>query len=69
MTCSSATVARRPDNPRIPEEDYFRRAPRANELFFLFNKAGVRAVIQDFLAQYNATPGARSRGNDSDTNP
>jgi hypothetical protein len=60
MTCSSATVARRPDNPRIPEEDYFRRAPRANELFFLFNKAGVRAVIKDFLAQYNSDQAAGS---------
>jgi LmbE family N-acetylglucosaminyl deacetylase len=55
MTCSSATIAHRPDYPRVPEEDYFRRAPRANELFYVFNKAGVRAVIQDFLAHYNAT--------------
>ena len=53
ITCSSATIAHRPDYPRIPEEDYFRRAPRANELFFLFNEAGVRAAIQDFLAHYN----------------
>jgi hypothetical protein len=59
IVCSSATVAHRPDYPRIPEEDYFRRAPRANELFFLFDKAGVRAAIQDFLAQYNAAQGAR----------
>ena len=60
ITCSSATIARRPDYPRIPEEDYFRRAPRANELFFVFNKAGVRAVIQDFIARYNATKDTRS---------
>jgi GlcNAc-PI de-N-acetylase len=60
MTCSSVTIAHRPDYPRIPEEDYFRRAPRANELFFLFNKNGVRAAIQDFLAYYNVTQGARS---------
>jgi GlcNAc-PI de-N-acetylase len=53
ITCSSATIERRPDYPRIPEEDYFRRAPRANELFFVFNKAGLRAVIQDFLAHYD----------------
>jgi len=58
-TCSSATIAHRPDYPRIPEEDYFRRAPRANELFYLFNKTGVRAAIQDFLAYYHATQGAR----------
>jgi LmbE family N-acetylglucosaminyl deacetylase len=57
VTCSSATIAHRPDYPRIPEEDYFRRAPRANELFFLFDKAGLRAAIQDFLAHYNAAQG------------
>ena len=60
IACGSVTIAHRPDYPRIPEEDYFRRAPRANELFFLFNKAGVRAAIQDFLAHYNATQGAGS---------
>jgi len=60
MTCSSVTVAPRPDYPRIPEVDYFRRAPRANELFFLFNKTGLHAVIQDFLAHYNAAQGTRS---------
>jgi LmbE family N-acetylglucosaminyl deacetylase len=60
ITCSSATIAHRPDYPRIPEVDYFRRAPRANELFLLFNKAGVRAAIQDFLANYNAAQGTRS---------
>jgi hypothetical protein len=59
ITCSSVTIAHRPDYPRIPEEDYFRRAPRANELFFLFNKTGVHAAIQDFLAHYNATQGTR----------
>jgi hypothetical protein len=60
ITCSSVTIAHRPDYPRIPEEDYFRRAPRANELFYLFNKTGVRAAIQDFLAHYNAAQGTRS---------
>jgi hypothetical protein len=60
MTCSSATIAHRPDYPRTPEDDYFRRAVRANELFYVFDKTGVRAVIQDFIAQYNAAQGARS---------
>jgi LmbE family N-acetylglucosaminyl deacetylase len=59
VTCSSTIAAHRPDYPRVPEEDYFRRAPRANELFYVFNKAGVRAVIQEFLAQYNAALGTR----------
>src|ERR1700724_1848025 len=60
ITCSAATIAHRPDYPRNPEEDYFRRAPRANELFVLFNKTGVRAAIQDFLAHYNAAQSTRS---------
>jgi hypothetical protein len=60
INCASVTIAHRPDYPRIPEEDYFRRAPRANELFFLFDKTGVRAAIQDFLAHYDAAQGIRS---------
>lgn len=60
ITCSSATVARRPDYPRAPEEDYFRRAPRANELFYAFDKAGAHAVMQDFLARYKAAQAASS---------
>jgi hypothetical protein len=59
-TCSSPAVARRPDYPRIPEVDYLRRAPRANELFYVFNRTGVRAAIQDFLADYNAARGTRA---------
>src|SRR3984957_15723163 len=59
ITCS-ATIAHRPDYPLISEVDYFRRAPRANELFFVFDKTGVRAAIQDFLAHYNAAQGTRS---------
>ncbi len=54
ISCGSVMVAHRPDYPRAPEEDYFRRAPRANELFYVFNKAGARAAIQDFLAHYVA---------------
>jgi len=56
ITCSAA-IAHRPDYPRIADVDYFRRAPRANELFFVFDKPGVRAAIQAFLAHYNATQG------------
>ncbi len=60
MMCSSEATARRPDYPRNPEDDYFRRAPRANELFYVFDKAGVRAAIQAFLAQYSAAQDAQS---------
>ena len=30
--------------------DYFRRAPRPEELFFVFDRDGVRNVIKTFLA-------------------
>jgi LmbE family N-acetylglucosaminyl deacetylase len=60
ITCGSVTTAHRPDYPRNPEDDYLRRAPRANELFYRFDKAGVRAVTQEFIAHYDAARGARS---------
>jgi hypothetical protein len=60
ITCSSVTIARRPDYPRISEVDYFRRAPRANELFYVFNRVGVRAAVQEFLADFNGARGTRS---------
>jgi len=60
MTCSSAAIAHRPDYPRVPEVDYFRRAPRANELFYVFDKTGVRAAIHAFLVQYGAARGTGS---------
>jgi LmbE family N-acetylglucosaminyl deacetylase len=60
ITCSSATNTHRPDYPRNPETDYFRRAVRANELFYEFNKSGVRAAIQEFLAHYNAAQSIQS---------
>lgn len=41
---------RRPDYPRIPEVDYFRRAPRPEELFFVYDRAGLSQVVRDFLA-------------------
>lgn len=59
MTLGSPAIARRPDYPRMPDDDYFRRGPRANELFYVFDKAGVRAAIQDFLAQYKAAQSKR----------
>ncbi len=60
MTCGSVTIAHRPDYPRISDDDYFRRAPRSNELFYLFNKTGVHAAIQEFLAHYNVAQGTGS---------
>ncbi|HVR61385.1 MAG TPA: PIG-L family deacetylase, partial [Polyangia bacterium] len=42
--------ARRPDYPRIPEVDYFRRAPRPEELFFAYDRRGLADLVRDFLA-------------------
>jgi len=58
-SCSSVATAHRPDYPRAPEVDYLRRAPRANELFFVFDKTGVHAAIQDFVAHYTAAQDTR----------
>jgi len=58
LNCGTTVTAHRPDYPRMPEEDYFRRAPRANELFYVFDKAGMGAVIQDFLGHYKYQPAA-----------
>ena len=58
-TCGLAGIARRPDYPRVPEDDYFRRAPRANELFYRYDRAGLHEAIQEFLADYKVAQGAR----------
>lgn len=35
-----------------PEYDYFRRGPRPNEIFFVTDLAGVKAIYADFFATY-----------------
>ena len=41
---------RREDYPRLPDVDYFRRGPRPEELFFVYDRAGLREIVRDFLA-------------------
>ncbi len=48
--CTSAEAAARADFPRIPSVDYFRRGLRSNELFLVFDLAGLRTLISGFLA-------------------
>ena len=48
--CAPPDPELRPDYPRIEAVDYFRRAPRSNELFYVFDTAGLRALVRDFLA-------------------
>jgi GlcNAc-PI de-N-acetylase len=53
-TCDDTGLLRRPDYPRAAEVDYFRRGPRANELFFVYSRTGVEEVIRTFLASVKA---------------
>jgi LmbE family N-acetylglucosaminyl deacetylase len=50
-TCDLPGVTRRPDFPRTPDVDYFRRGPRSEEVFFVFGRDGVREMIRGFLAR------------------
>lgn len=53
--CSDPNAVRRSDYPRVPAVDYFRRGPRPQELFFVFDRDGVRALIRSFLDQASAS--------------
>lgn len=46
----------REDYPRIPEVDYFRRGPRANELFYVYRQDQLLRLVQSFLEEAPATP-------------
>jgi LmbE family N-acetylglucosaminyl deacetylase len=48
---------RRPDYPRSAT-DYFRRAPRPEEIFFAFDRKGIEALMQMYLAAAPAVTGA-----------
>jgi hypothetical protein len=50
-SCHSSGVLLRPDYPRIPEVDYFRRGVRSEELFFVHTKEGARTIVQTFLTR------------------
>jgi LmbE family N-acetylglucosaminyl deacetylase len=50
-TCDLPGVTRRPDYPRVPDVDYFRRGPRGEELFYVFGRDSVREIVRAFLAR------------------
>jgi hypothetical protein len=50
-TCDLPGVKRRPDYPRSPDVDYFRRGPRSEEVFFVFGRDNVREIVRGFLAR------------------
>jgi len=48
--CGDPNAPRRPDYPRVGAVDYFRRGPRADEVFFVFDRDGVRDLVRAFVA-------------------
>lgn len=55
-SCDAPGTERRPDYPRKSEVDYLRRAPRDNELFYVFDQDGLRQVVREFLQARHSTP-------------
>jgi LmbE family N-acetylglucosaminyl deacetylase len=49
--CGDPNAPRRPDYPRVPAVDYFRRGPRSDELFYVFDRQGLTDLVRSFLAQ------------------
>jgi hypothetical protein len=44
----------------VNEEDYLRRAVRANEIFYVFDRAGVQQLVATFLTSATGTPARRA---------
>lgn len=47
--CGDPNAPRRPDYPRVPAVDYFRRGPRPDEMFFVYDRDGFRDVARTFV--------------------
>ena len=56
-SCGDPGAPRRPDWPRTPEVDYFRRGPRPDEVFFVYDRDALRDLVRGFVAKDQ--PGAR----------
>jgi LmbE family N-acetylglucosaminyl deacetylase len=50
-SCGDPNAPRRPDWPRTPAVDYFRRGPRPDEVFFVYDREGLRSVVREFVAK------------------
>lgn len=50
-SCGDPAAPRRPDWPRQPEVDYFRRGPRPDEVFFVYDRDALRSLIGAFVAK------------------
>jgi LmbE family N-acetylglucosaminyl deacetylase len=59
-TCDAPNFRRRSDDyPRTIEEDYLRRAVRANEIFYAFDRPGIQRLVRNFLASVTKTQGSQ----------
>jgi LmbE family N-acetylglucosaminyl deacetylase len=59
-TCDAPNFRRRSDDyPRTVEEDYLRRAVRANEIFYAFDRPGVQQLVRNFLVSVTKTQGSQ----------
>jgi hypothetical protein len=59
-TCDVPNVQHRTDDyPRMYEEDYLRRAVRAHEIFYVFDRAGVQQLVRGFLESAAKTHAAQ----------
>src|SRR5215472_10413343 len=59
-TCDAPGFRRSEDYPRTIEEDYLRRAVRANEIFYAFDRPGVQQVVRDFLTGVTKPQGSQN---------
>jgi len=48
--CGDPNAPRRPDYPRVAAVDYFRRGPRPDEVFFVYDRDGLRDLLRAFVS-------------------
>ena len=51
VSCGDPSAPKRPDWPRQPEVDYFRRGPRPDEVFFVYDRDALRDLLKAFVAK------------------
>jgi LmbE family N-acetylglucosaminyl deacetylase len=58
VSCGDPAAPKRPDWPRAPAVDYFRRGPRPDEIFFVYDRDGLRDLVKAFVAKDQPADGA-----------
>jgi LmbE family N-acetylglucosaminyl deacetylase len=51
VSCGDPSAPRRPDFPRVYGVDYFRRGPRPDEVFFVYDRDALRGLVRAFVAK------------------